>query len=340
MATAVAPTAQQVVNSLAGGQELNAPNTALKGGDYWVGSNGQVYLKSAGVTGANGASADDVGSNNPALLTDLKTYGASQINDPNPPPPAATGNGTGGGGSTTSGGGVLSQDVINGVLQSIANSIAGYNNTYQSDLTTNNQNQQNGDSQYDTSGVNNTEGRAQSIQQAEQAGAQGLKGLDAVLASLGGLSGTGSLLAGRAVASTTNNDIGSANQTFTTNKQAIDNAKGAYDTQYSQDDATLKNALDTDTKNANATGYQDLLDQANSIGDTSLYQKYLPLAVANTAPSAPLAATVIPVSQATTASYGANSPLTVKAAPSTAPIAPAAGLTPTNSALSITKDNS
>jgi hypothetical protein len=340
MATAPAPTAQQVVNTLAGGQELNAAPTTLNGGNFWVGSDGNVYVKSAGVTGANGAAADNLGKNNPALLTDLKSYGATGITDPNAPAPAATGGGGSGGSSTTSGGGVLSQDVINGVLQSIANSVSGYTSTYQTDLGTNNANQANGDSQYNTSGTNNTEGRAQSIQQAEQAGAQGLKGLDAVLASLGGLSGTGSLLAGRAVASTTNNDIGSANQTFTTNKQAIDNAKGAYDTQYNQDDANLKNALDTDTKNANATGYQELLDQANSIGDTSLYQKYLPLAVANTAPTTPLAPTVIPVAQATTASYGANSPLTVKAAPSTAPIAPAAGLTPTNSALSITKDNS
>jgi hypothetical protein len=344
MATVAVPTAQDVVNALAGGQEVNAPPTALKGGDYWVGTNGQVYVKAAGVQGANGAAAADLGNSNPALLTDLKTYGATSINDPNPGPPAATGGGAGsGGGSTTTGGGKLSQSVIDAVMQSIANDIAQNNGNYTTALGTNKANQANGDTQYGTDFTNNTEGRAQSVQQAEEAGAQGLSGLDAVLASLGALNGTGSILAGRAVANTANGDIGTANQTFQTNKQAIQNAQSAYDTGYNQDNANLKTALDTDNKGAQATGYQDLLDQANSIGDTSLYSKYLPLAVGATTPTQAIAPTVVPVSQATTATYGANSPFTVKLAnqgSGTTPIAPPAGLTPTNSALSITKDNS
>lgn len=339
MATAAAPTPQQVVNALGGGQELNAAPTTLKGGDYWVGTDGNVYVKAGGVQGANGAGVDEVGKNNPSLLTDLKTYGASQIQDPNAPAPAATGGGTGGG-SSTSGGGTLSQSVIDAVMKSIANDVAQNSGNYATALKTNQQNQANGDAQYRTDIVNNTEGRAQSIQQAEQGGAQGLQGLDAVLASLGALNGTGSVLAGRAVANTTNNDIGGANQTFQTNDQAIKNARGAYDTGYNQDNANLKTALHTDNRSARATGYQDLLDQANSIGDTSLYSKYLPLAVGATTPAQTIAPTVVPVSQATTATYGANSPFTVKAAPSTTPVAPAAGLTPANSALSITKDNS
>jgi len=257
--------------------------------------------------------------------------------------PAPTGGATVSGNTTSGGGGTLSPDVINGVLQSIANDIAGYTGNYNTALATNNANQANGDAQYGTQLVNNTEGRAQSVQQAETAGAQGLQGLDAVLASLGALNGTGSILAGRAVANTTNNDIGSGNQTYETNKNAIQQAQLGYDNGYNQDNANLGTALDADKKSAQATGYQDLLDQANSIGDTSLYKQYLPLAVANTAPISPIAPTVTPVSQATTASYGANSPFTVKLAnnqPSTTPVAPAAGLTPTNSALSITKDNS
>lgn len=341
MATVAVPTAQAVVNALAGGQELNAPPTSLNGGNFWVGQDGNVYVKSAGVQGANGAPVDQIGKNNPALLTDLKSYGASQIADPNAPPPAATGGGIGGGGGSTSGGGHLSQAVIDAVMQSIANNIAQNQGNYDTALKTNQANQANGDKQYDTDAVNNTEGRAKSIQQAEVAGAQGLQGLNAVLASLGALNGTGSILAGRAVANTTNNDIGSANQTFQTNDQTIKNARGAYDTGYNQENANLKTALDTDNKGATATGYQQLLDQANSIGDTALYSKFLPLAVGATAPTQAITANVIPVTQATTAAYGANSPLTVKANnSSTNPVAPAAGLTPANSALSITKDNS
>lgn len=254
--------------------------------------------------------------------------------------PAATAGSTSGPAGSTSGGGTLSQAVINAVMQSIANDVAQNNGNYATALKTNQANQANGDAQYGTDNVNNTEGRAQSIQQAEQAGAQGLQGLDAVLASLGGLNGTGSVLAGRAVANTTNNDIGTGNQTFQTNKQAIQNAQSAYDTSYNQDNANLKTALDTDNKGATATGYQDLLDQANSIGDTSLYSKYLPLAVGATTPTQAISPTVVPVSQATTASYGASSPFTVKAVNPTVPVAPASGLTPTNSALAITKDNS
>lgn len=340
MATAAAPTPQQVVNALGGGQELNAAPTTLNGGDFWVGTDGNVYVKSAGVQGTNGAAADNLGKSNPALLTDLKSYGATSINDP--VAPAATGGGAGSGGSTTTGGGVLSQSVIDAVMQSIANDIAQNNGNYTTALGTNKANQANGDTQYGTDQTNNTEGRAQSVQQAEQAGAQGLSGLDAVLASLGALNGTGSILAGRAVANTANGDIGTANQTYQTNKNAITNAQSAYDTGYNQDNANLKTALDTDNKGAQATGYQDLLDQANSIGDTSLYSKYLPLAVGATTPTQAIAPTVVPVSQAATASYGANSPFTVKLAnnqPSTTPVAPAAGLTPTNSSLAITKDS-
>lgn len=339
---AAAITPQAIVNALSGGQEVNAAPTALKGGDYWVGSNGQIYVKAAGVQGANGGAADDVGSNNPALLSDLKSYGASEISNPNPGTPAVTGDTGASTSSSTPAGGTLSQSVIDAVMQSIANDISQNQGTYNTALSTNQQNQAQGDAQYGVDNTNNTEGRAQSIQQAETAGATGLSGLDAVLASLGALNGTGSLLAGRAVANTTNNDIGTANQTYQTNKTAIGNAQAGYDTDYNQDNANLLTALKNDNKGAQATGYQDLLDQADSIGDTSLYNKYLPLAVGATTPTQSIAPTVIPVSQATTASYGANSPLTVGMTGNntSSPVAPAAGITPTNSSLAITKDNS
>lgn len=316
----------------------SAPAVSTPQGDYWVGADNNIYTKVAGQNGVK-----DIGPNGVAAIPN----GLSKIADPNAPAatggspttPAATG-GVTSSGNSTSGGGTLSQAVIDAVNQSIANDIAQNNGNYSTALSTNQANQANGDTQYGTQLTDNTEGRAQSIQQAEQGGAQGLQGLDAVLASLGALNGTGSVLAGRAVANTTNSDIGGANQTYETNQQAITNAKGAYDTGYNQDDANLKTALDTDNKSAAATGYQDLLDQADSIGDTSLYSKYLPLAVGATTPTQAISPTVVPVSQATTATYGASSPLTVQAVNPTTPTAPASGLVPTNSALSITKDNS
>lgn len=328
------------------------PTAANQGntGVYWIGSNGQIYTNQAGVSGGvKDQGAADVSQSGPegyAINTPngpSYTTGITEIADPNPPAaktaatPAVTGST-----SSTPAGGTLSQSVINAVLASIANDISQNQGTYNTALSTNQQNQAQGDTQYGVDNTNNTEGRAQSIQQAETAGATGLSGLDAVLASLGALNGTGSLLAGRAVANTTNNDIGTANQTFQTNKTSIGNAQAGYDTNYNQDNANLLTALQNDNKGAQATGYQDLLDQADSIGDTSLYNKYLPLAVGATTPTQSIAPTVIPVSQATTASYGANSPLTVGMTGNnnSSPQAPAAGITPTNSSLAITKDNS
>jgi len=325
------------------------PTAANEGntGVYWIGSNGQIYTNVAGVSGGvHDQGAADVSQSGPegyAINTPTGpsyTTGITEIADPNAP--AQTPAVTGSSGSSTPAGGTLSQSVIDAVMQSIANDVSQNQGTYNTALSTNQQNQANGDAQYGVDNTNNTEGRAQSIQQAETAGATGLSGLDAVLASLGALNGTGSLLAGRAVANTTNNDIGSANQTFNTNKTAIGNAQAGYDTDYNQNNANLATALQNDNKGAQATGYQDLLDQADSIGDTSLYNKYLPLAVGATTPTQSIAPTVIPVSQATTASYGANSPLTVGMTGNntSSPQAPAAGITPTNSSLAITKDNS
>lgn len=334
---------QAIVNQLASGGSvvpLAVTPTSLQG-DYWVGQDGNLYVKAAGVQGANGAPVDNLGKNSSVLDTSLAGLGAKQISDPAVPPAPTGGGSTGGGGTTSSGGGHLPQSTIDAVMQSIANSIADAQGKYQNALNADNQYQANGDTQYEAAAANNREGRAQAFQQAEQAGAQGLQGLDAVLASLGALNGTGSILAGRAVANTTNNDVGSANQTFKTNDQTIQQEKGAYDTTYDQARTNLANALDTDTKQARATGYQQLLDQASSLGDTSLFQKYLPLAVANTAPTQQFSPTIAPIAQSSLATYGAGSPLTVKANnPTTTPIAPAAGLTPANSALSITKDNS
>lgn len=73
---------QQVINGLLGGQEVNAnPNTLQ--GNYWVGSDGNVYGKFAGVTGTGGSDTVNLGSsNNSALLSDLNSYGATQINNP------------------------------------------------------------------------------------------------------------------------------------------------------------------------------------------------------------------------------------------------------------------
>lgn len=339
----MAATPQAIVNQLASGGSvvpLAVTPTSLQG-DYWVGQDGNLYVKAAGVQGANGAPVDNLGKNSASLDTSLAGLGAKQISDPAVPPAPTGGGGGGGGGATSSAGGHLSQAVIDAVMQSIANNIAQAQNDYDAALKTNKANQANGDAQYDTATTNNSEGRAQSVQQAEQAGAQGLQGLDAVLASLGALNGTGSILAGRAVANTTNNDIGSANQTFQTNKQAIDQERGAYDTGYNQNNNNLLTALNNDKKNFQSTGYQQLLDSASAVGDTSLFNKFLPLAVGATAPNAPLEASVVPITTSPLSTYGATSPLTVKANnPTTTPIAPAAGLTPANSALSITKDNS
>lgn len=340
MAAAVTP--QAVVNALAGGQEINAAPTTLNG-NYWVGSNDQVYVKAAGVQGADGSGVDDLGASNPALLTDLNQYGAKSIS--NPGSPAATGTVTGGGGgSSTSASSTVNPGLISSILASIANEIQTNQGNYQNAANANKGDDATEANEVTTQKQGNTTSRAQAIQGAEQAAATGSKGLDAVLASLGALGGTGSVLAGRAVASTANGDIGGADSTYQTNATNITNSDAAYQAAAKQRDATLNNNLTADNQNATNAGDQNIINDAEDIGDTATVNKFLPGLTASTAPTVQLAPTQLSYNAAPVSSYAPASGLTVSSQPTggsqaASLTAAKSAVTPVNSALYVNKNN-
>jgi hypothetical protein len=342
-------TPQAVVNALAGGQELNASPTTLTNGDYWVGNNGQVYVKSAGVQGAGGAAADDVGASNKALLADLGSYGAKEITNPGSSAPAATGGISSGDDSSSSSAATTPKATVNpglisSILASIANEISTNQGNYQNAVNANAGDDATEANQVTTQNQGNTTSRAQSIQGAEQAAASGSKGLDAVLASLGALNGTGSVLAGRAVASTANSDIGGADATYQTNATNISNADAAYQAAAKQRNTTLTNNLTADNQDATHTGDQNIINDAEDIGDTATINKFLPGLTASTAPAVQLAPTQLSYNAAPVSSYAPASGLTVTSAPtggSNAASTTAAqnAVTPVNSALYVNKNS-
>lgn len=318
-------TPQQIVNALSNNQEVNAAPGSLQG-NYWLGGDGNVYVKAAGVTGQNGADTANLGANTPALTANLRAYGATEVSNP-----GSTNN------TTTTTGTPVGQPTIDAIMQSIANQVTQNKGAYDTAASYN----ANEDAQDKIDNTNqiqgNTESRSTAVQNAEEAAAQGNQGLKAVLASLGALSGTGQILAGRAVADSANNDIGGADQTFQNNATAIQNAQTAYTNSAAQRDAALKTSLATDDQNANSTGIQDILNDASSSGDTATYNRFLPQLVAASTPVQSLTGTTTTYNPATVNSFAPTSGLRVTSQPSTNSAAATASTTPVNSALYVKK---
>lgn len=323
------PTAQDVVNALSNSQEVNAAPGTLQG-NYWVGSDGNVYVKAAGVSGANGASVANLGANNSALTTDLKAYGATEVANPG----SGAAAGTGGSGSSST---PVSQATIDAINASIANEIQQNQNAYNTAASYNTTQDQQDQIDNTNQVTGNKESRATAVQNAEQAAASGNQGLKAVLASLGALNGTGQVLAGRAVADSANNDIGGADQTFQNNATAIQNAQTAYTNSAAERDAALKTALSTDNQNAQSTGTQDILNDAQNAGDIATYNRFLPQLVQSTAPVQALTGSTTTYNPASVNSFAPTSGLTVTTQPSTNSAAAKSATTPVNSALFVKK---
>ncbi len=265
----------------------------------------------------------------PAVAAQLASLTSNAVQD----------NGTGG--STVAGGGTatpaVSQQTIDAIMQSIANAVT----QNQQDFDRAHASNANDDAQaaidYGGQVHSNTASRATAVQNAEQAAAQGNQGLKAVLASLGALNGTGSVLAGRAVADSANNDIGGADQTFQNNATAIENANTAYHNSAADRDAALEASLRADNQGAHATGIQSILNDANGLNDTGTYQKFLPQLVQATAPAAPIVATHSTFNPATVSSFAPGSNLNVTSAPATNSAVAKSSTTPVNSALYVKK---
>lgn len=227
----------------------------------------------------------------------------------------------------------VSQATIDAIMASIANHVTQNQNDFNTAQAANAADDITNENTYNNQVQTNTGDRATAVQNAEQAAATGNQGLRAVLANLGALSGTGEILAGRAVANSANSDIGGADKTYQTNANAISGAKASYDNAKADRDNALHHALDTDNQTARATGIQDILNDAKTQGDIPTYNKFLPQLVQATAPSTAIAATHSTYNPAAVTSFAPTSGLRVTAA------APAAATTPVNSALYVKKQS-
>ena len=238
------------------------------------------------------------------------------------------GSGSGSGSTSTP----LSQAIISAMQASIQDAINKNQAAYDAAKTQNAGADANAEGAFNNQVQSNTGSRATAIQNADQAAAQGNQGLRAVLASLGALNGTGQVLAGRAVANSANNDIGSADTTYTTNNEAIQQAHKDTLNQEAARNAALDTALNTNNNSARASGIQNILTAAHDQGDMATYNRFLPqLVQADAVPNQAIQPTPIVYANAPTSTYAPNSSQTVTAGPSQG--AAAASTTPVNSAL-------
>lgn len=256
--------------------------------------------------------------------------------------PASTGGTTSGGSSSSSAGATLSPAEINAVLAQLAAQQQTEQNQFNAATATNaaSDAQQAANEQSDVQ--NNTGARANAVQNAEQAAASGNQGLKAVLASLGALGGTGQILAGRAVADSANNNIGSADSTYQTNAEKIAQANDAYLSAKSLRDQALSTALATDKQGTANSLYQDLVNKAQNIGDVKTANTYLGKIIGTEAPVTPISAPQAIYNGADTAAYAPPSSVNVTSAPTQAgtgasQTAAQNAVTPVNSALYVNK---
>jgi hypothetical protein len=230
----------------------------------------------------------------------------------------------------------LAQSTIDAILGSVGNQVTANETEFNNAQSQNATADATATNVYNGQLHDNSSGRATAIQNAEQAGAQGGQGLRSILASMGALGGTGQELANRAVANTTNNDIGGADHNFQTNATNINQAHTNYINAAGARDTTLKNNLTSDNNSAHAGAYQTIADQARSLGDMSTFNKYLPMATAATAPRLALAPAGTVFNPASINSYAPTSGLTVGNRASVAPSA-GSGPVPVNAAIDISK---
>lgn len=199
---------------------------------YWLGADGNIYLK------GNDGTVQNVGTpyNGESSLYDggfdstQISAEATRIADPNPPQTSYT---------SPSGGGeaapVLDQAAIDATGQAIGaldtrqnvgyksvdDSYGALTDEYNRDVTRN-------EGDYGEQTVTNTTNLQKNKQNALTSAAQGRRGLRGVLASIGALFGSGGNLADRAVTTEANADIGGAVDTAATNQQGLDKAIGNY----------------------------------------------------------------------------------------------------------------
>lgn len=208
-------------------------------GVYWVGQDGNTYMKASGISGVQKWSA-------PLLPPDQ--LGLTQIADPSAPTPAPT-NPTGASGPAVvdkSNDIALNNAGLTGAdqqqtagLGSIDKALGGLIGQYDTEKTAN---EGNYGSQSDTNRGNLQTNKETALVNATQ----GRRGLFGTLSSLGALNGSGIDLANEAVQKGANEDLTGAEGNFSTNQTGLDSAI----TKFRQDDERRRNDANSAATNA------------------------------------------------------------------------------------------
>lgn len=265
---------------------------ANNAGVYWLGADGNYYVKAAGLGDINNGGVIKTSQAGVGNISSL-VGNLTQIADPNPggkppPGPAAPGNPNAtaapakvdksGDISLNQGTADAADQTTNEGIAKINSKLAGILGDYTTDAN-------NASTQYTTSSNQNQSNLQKNKETALVNAAQGRRGLFATLSSLGALGGSGIELANRAVQSGANEDLSGAQDTYAGNQSGLDTAIGNFKTEDKRrNDETNADAADaiSNTKNsglkAKQSAYINIANDYHDMGDTANAQKYTDLA--------------------------------------------------------------
>lgn len=261
-----------------------SPQGSQQGSVYWIGQDGNVYLKNgSGVTNQGRAQGS-------ATTANLVLNGAREIDDPNVGMKNVSSTTTG----TPTGTSSTPAKVVNTAavsatqqaLDSLGTESAVRNKSIDDNLNSviggYDQDAAKATEDFNTQNDTNQNNLQKNKQNALVAGAQGARGLRSTLAAMGALGGDGIKLANRAVTDAANTDIGEAVDTATTNATTLQKSKKDFD----DEDAKRRAQAQTEAANNRTAAegavltkrqqyLQKLADLFNDGGDTGNANRYL-----------------------------------------------------------------
>ncbi len=320
--------------------------TGQKGSIYWVGADGNVYVKGAG---GNGASVRNAGKANGATTSNLILNGAVQVSDPNAGQPqqqqqqqaqqTAPTNSNGYSAPAApakvdksnsialqNAGLAAVDEQYNTGVGAIDKALGVLQGRYTDERVAN-------EKSYTTSTDNNVGNLQKNKQTTYVNAAQGRQGLFGSLASIGALSGDGITLANRAVQQGANADLAGADENFQTNATNLDASIEAFrrDDKYRTESAnTSAENAKTNARNEAAKSrlsfYSNLVNDYAAMGDegqakayTAKAQALYPELAKSSVPNANLAYTGAAFTPTTLENYLAGNDSSVVTATPTAP---------------------
>lgn len=249
-------------------------------GVYWVGQDGNTYMKADTLNGVVKWVAP---------YQTPQQMGLTEIADPLAPPSPTN--------TTTNANVSTPAKSVNmaavGATQQAIDSLGteldtGYRNiddSYNALMSGYEQDKARTEGDYQENTTTNNQNLEKNTQNAYVAAAQGRRGLRGTLSAIGALGGTGGELADRAVTEEANKDIGGARDTATTNAGKLDKAIGRYreeDDQRRREAATARENQRRSTEGSVASKkqsfYQKMADLYSEGGNTAKANEYLAMA--------------------------------------------------------------